>query len=264
MNFICVIAVKKKHLTQWLENLPVALREKLINHTDPARVFSLLSFDKSVKSLGKQHLKAAQRIAVVSGGLEEPELAFLGVDAEKVDLLRFEEDPDLWDLCKDWSGEKYINFRGEYDVVLCEQVLEHVPEPSLAFANLCKLLKPQGVLHVSVPGVNGVHGEPYYYFAGFHPRLLALWAEREDLSVIDCSSWGCQKAARMYACCDWAPLAISGGLALQLRFFFERLNLSKVKRLLLHLFRYPFQSLWAGSGRIGSEYPVIVWLLAVR
>lgn len=254
----------KKHLLSWLKSLPAALRERLINYSDPARVFSLFFFDKSIKRLGQERLASTQRIAVVSGGLEEPELAFLGADASKVDLLRFEESPDLWDLCKDWSGEEYLRFVGAYDIVLCEQVLEHVPDPSLAFTNLCKLLKPQGILHVSVPGINGVHGEPYYYFAGFHPRLLASWAQREGLSLVDCSSWGCPKAARMYACCDWAPLAVSGGLALQLRFFFEWFNLLKLKRLLLHQFRYPLQSLWSGSVRVGSEYPVIVWLLAVK
>lgn len=252
--------MRKKSLLRWLKSLPCELKDRLINYSDPARVFSLFAFDESIKSLDLRQVSTAKKIAVVSGSSREPELAFLGAEAEKVDVLSFEENPDLWDLSKDWDGDQYHHVRGGYDIVLCEQVLEHVPDPSLAFSNLCKLLNSQGILHISVPGINGVHGEPYFYYAGFHPRLLAFFAEREGLSLIDCSSWGCQKAARMYSCCDWAPLAISGGF----EFLVQRFSLSKIKSLLLHGYRYPFQSFWRGPAQDNCSYPVIVWLLAKK
>lgn len=39
----------------------------------------------------------------------------------------------------------------QFDVVICEQVLEHLPEVDLAMASLTRLLKPGGMLIVGVP-----------------------------------------------------------------------------------------------------------------
>ena len=253
-------------LLQWLFSLPPFLKEKFASYTDPARVFSLYEFDRCVNA-NTISLPESSRVAVVSGNYDEPELFFIGADRLNVDCLRFEEDPELWDLCKDWNSDDYRHVSASYDFVFCEQVLEHVPDPSLAFSNLCTLLKPGGYLHVSVPGINGVHGEPFYFYSGFHQRLLQAWSKREGLTTIQCSSWGTPKAARMYSCCDWSPLAISGGFLFQLIFLFSRLNILKLKRFLIHFMRYPFQSLFRRlplSADAINTNPVIIWILAMK
>lgn len=40
---------------------------------------------------------------------------------------------------------------GQYDFVICSDVLEHVPDPVTAFATLARVLKPAGILILSVP-----------------------------------------------------------------------------------------------------------------
>lgn len=48
--------------------------------------------------------------------------------------------------------------------MLCTQVLEHVPDPSAALAELRRVLKTRGSLLVTVPFVGELHEEPYDFF----------------------------------------------------------------------------------------------------
>jgi SAM-dependent methyltransferase len=51
-----------------------------------------------------------------------------------------------------------------YDASICHQVLEHVPKPAAAVAELYRTLQPGGVLVVSVPHLSRQHELPYDYF----------------------------------------------------------------------------------------------------
>jgi SAM-dependent methyltransferase len=50
------------------------------------------------------------------------------------------------------------------DVILCTEVLEHVPNPHQVVAELARLLKPGGSLYVSVPFSGREHQVPYDFF----------------------------------------------------------------------------------------------------
>lgn len=50
------------------------------------------------------------------------------------------------------------------DTVLMTQVLEHVPEPGQAIAEISRVLRKDGVLILSFPVIYWVHGEPYDFF----------------------------------------------------------------------------------------------------
>ena len=53
---------------------------------------------------------------------------------------------------------------GTFDAVLCTQVLEHVQEPYLVLADLCRVLKPRGRLHLACPQSWHQHQKPHDYF----------------------------------------------------------------------------------------------------
>ena len=95
-----------RKLLQWLFSLPPFLKERFASYTDPARVFSIYEFDRCITA-NTISLPESSRVAVVSGNYDEPELFFIGADRQNVDCLRFEEDPELWDLCKDWNSDDY-------------------------------------------------------------------------------------------------------------------------------------------------------------
>lgn len=54
-----------------------------------------------------------------------------------------------------------------FDVVLCSEVLEHLPEPEKAVDEFTRLLKPGGRLILTAPFASLVHFAPYHYCTGF-------------------------------------------------------------------------------------------------
>ena len=92
-----------------------------------------------------------------------------------------------FDLCADLDEEL------EFDVVICEQVLEHVVDPCAAAANLRRLCAPGGHVIVSTPFLVKVHELPIYAmhdYWRFTPRGLRTLLERADLEVDTVGSWG--------------------------------------------------------------------------
>lgn len=252
-----------KEVADFIRRRQPQIRENLLAHTDPARVLSLLAFERFLAS-GRRF----QRVGVVSGSEAEPELALLA-GRVKVDFLNYEDAPNLFDLTLDWTQDGWLGFHSRYDLVLCEQVLEHVEDPQLAVKNLSLLLRQGGLLHLSAPAINNRHGHPRYFYAGFPPETLALYASAAGLNVLEASSWTNDKASRMYATCDWSPLASSGPIvffALACWSFLSRemsasLLLNALRRRLRCALRYPFQTLFPQRQSTNS---VITWLLATK
>ena len=77
------------------------------------------------------------------------------------------------------------------DVVLCEQVIEHVPDPCAAVRNLRGLCRPGGHVIVSTPFLIRVHEEwgmqDYWRFT---PRGLRTLLEHAGLEVEEVGHWG--------------------------------------------------------------------------
>ncbi len=56
------------------------------------------------------------------------------------------------------------------DVVLCTEVLEHVPEPIQAVREFARILKGGGSLLLTAPLGSSLHQEPYHFYGGFTPH----------------------------------------------------------------------------------------------
>lgn len=54
-----------------------------------------------------------------------------------------------------------------FDVILCSEVLEHIPNPTKALDEFLRLLKPGGKLILTAPFASLVHFAPYHYCSGF-------------------------------------------------------------------------------------------------
>ena len=61
-----------------------------------------------------------------------------------------------------------------YDVVILTQVLEHVDDPIKVLTEINRVLKPGGLLLLSVPLNGPIHGGPYHFFQFTHYGLLTL------------------------------------------------------------------------------------------
>jgi len=55
----------------------------------------------------------------------------------------------------------------EFDVVLCSEVLEHVPDQVKALDEFSRLLKPGGYLILTAPFASLVHMAPFHFCTGF-------------------------------------------------------------------------------------------------
>lgn len=72
---------------------------------------------------------------------------------------------------------------GAFDVVLCTEVLEHVPEPIRAVGEMARVLKSGGVMILTAPLGAGLHQEPYHFYGGYTPHWYAMVANRFGLTV---------------------------------------------------------------------------------
>ena len=61
-----------------------------------------------------------------------------------------------------------------FDVILCTEVLEHVPEPIRAVQEFSRILRPGGYLILTAPLGSGLHQEPYHFYGGYTP----FWYQR--------------------------------------------------------------------------------------
>ena len=76
----------------------------------------------------------------------------------------------------DFTGDIWnIDVRSEtFDVVLCTEVLEHVPYPIKTIKELSRILKPGGTLILTAPSNCLRHMDPFFFSSGFSDR----WYEK--------------------------------------------------------------------------------------
>lgn len=78
---------------------------------------------------------------------------------------------DKWDTSSIDIVSDIVNIPvsdGEFDVILCTEVLEHLPDPVLAIREFSRILKEGGVLIITAPFVSFTHFAPYHYCTGFN------------------------------------------------------------------------------------------------
>ncbi|HUG49313.1 MAG TPA: class I SAM-dependent methyltransferase [Candidatus Limnocylindria bacterium] len=76
-----------------------------------------------------------------------------------------------------------------FNTVVCHQVLEHVPHPALALAEMLRVLKPNGCLVLSVPHLSRLHDLPHDYLR-FTPAGLRVLVEEAGFEVHSISTYG--------------------------------------------------------------------------
>jgi SAM-dependent methyltransferase len=76
------------------------------------------------------------------------------------------------------------------DVIICTEVLEHVPEPINAMKEISRLLKSDGIAIITTPFTSGRHQLPFHYYSGFSPEWFQYAAALAHLNVVSLSAHG--------------------------------------------------------------------------
>ena len=177
----------EKDIDLWIKNQNKSFRDILFNHYNYGRVRQLFEFEKLSKL---ESFFEIESLCVVSGeGEDEPEQNFIKSNSIFSTTLE-----DGFDLTEDWSQKPEIkDIKESFNFVMCNQVLEHVPDVLLAFKNLIFLTRPGGFIWVSVPVINRIHQEPNFYSSGYHPRYLKYLGDLNTLENVHISAWGSLK-----------------------------------------------------------------------
>lgn len=61
-----------------------------------------------------------------------------------------------------------------FDVILCSEVLEHLPEPIKVISEFARILKSGGKIIITAPLGSGIHQQPYHFYGGYTP----FWYEK--------------------------------------------------------------------------------------
>lgn len=70
-----------------------------------------------------------------------------------------------------------------FDVLLCTEVFEHVPEPIRALEEMARIVKPGGRLLITAPLGSGLHQLPYHYYGGYTPYWYEHFAAKFGLEI---------------------------------------------------------------------------------
>jgi SAM-dependent methyltransferase len=71
-----------------------------------------------------------------------------------------------------------------FDVVLCTEVLEHVPEPIKAVQEMARILRPGGLMLLTAPLGCLLHQEPYIFYGGYTPYWYRRFLSDAGCDVI--------------------------------------------------------------------------------
>jgi SAM-dependent methyltransferase len=97
---------------------------------------------------------------------------------------RVQLDFPQFDLCNPPS-----ELPGPFDLVICESVIEHVPDPLTAVRTLRRLCKPDGHVYVQTPFMVRIHEHPKDYWR-FTPDGMDVLLRSQGLTPLWVHSWG--------------------------------------------------------------------------
>lgn len=102
--------------------------------------------------------------------------------------------PDF-DICQSSTEIKY-------DLLIAEQVLEHVLNPRTALQNMYNCLKPGGILFISTPFLIRIHGYPVDVSRWTELGMKGLLHET-GFDVFHLQSWGNRQCVIANLCDEW-------------------------------------------------------------
>jgi SAM-dependent methyltransferase len=138
--------------------------------------------EENLKSAFATH--SIQKVLVLGGGPREPELSLLSGIQVQYYFAGIENEEKAQNF--HYLDLNILTYPLEnFDLVICNQVLEHLHNLQNAFENIARLVKPQGLLWLTCPASNYRHGSPNFYSAGYSWEFLSTNLENIGFKTLD-------------------------------------------------------------------------------
>jgi len=94
-----------------------------------------------------------------------------------------------------------------FDIILCTEVLEHVPEPIRVLKEISRLLRPGGRAFITAPLGSGLHQMPFHFYGGYTPEWYKRFCREAGMEATENTPNGgffkhlgqeCNRAASIY------------------------------------------------------------------
>lgn len=126
--------------------------------------------DKELRTVALNHITNSSRVLDVGAGIGRvPEMNFKGISAHVTGI-----DPDERVLTNPFLDSALVGLvetaelpEGHFDVVVCDNVFEHVKDPDRFLASINRCMKENGVLIAKTPNRN--------HYVSLIARLTPLW-----------------------------------------------------------------------------------------
>lgn len=79
---------------------------------------------------------------------------------------------------------------GCFDVILCTEVFEHLPNPLLALKEFARLLRPGGQLIITAPFASFTHFAPFHFATGFNRYYYQTHLPAHGFEIVELRSNG--------------------------------------------------------------------------
>jgi SAM-dependent methyltransferase len=71
-----------------------------------------------------------------------------------------------------------------FDVILCTEVLEHIPNPVGALSEFARILREDGLLLLTAPLGSLLHQEPFHFYGGYTPWWYRMFLAESGFQIV--------------------------------------------------------------------------------
>jgi ubiquinone/menaquinone biosynthesis C-methylase UbiE len=77
-----------------------------------------------------------------------------------------------------------------FDIILCTEVFEHLPDPIAAIREFSRLLRSGGYLILTAPFLSLTHFPPHHYYSGFNRYFYEKFLPDNGIDIVEISTNG--------------------------------------------------------------------------
>jgi SAM-dependent methyltransferase len=148
-------------MKRFLNSAKKIIKKKPFKKLDYILNFSQKETEDFIIKTARREIKPGSRILDAGAGSVKYKKFFQDCIYKTQDFKQYGEIDYLSDIIKIPVESN------SFDVIICTEVLEHIPRPDSAIKEFSRILKNGGSLYLTAPLMGGIHQAPYHFYGGF-------------------------------------------------------------------------------------------------